>query len=546
MKRYLVTAALPYANGPLHLGHLRSTYYPGDIYTRFLRMLNEDVLYICATDEHGTPIIVNSEKENKTPKEFVDYYHNLDKEMFNRINVEFDSFHRTSSKENVELAQHFFNLMNKNGHIYTKEIQQLYCEKCDRPLPDRLVKGSCPYCGEVDQYGDACEKCGRVIKVEQLVKPYCATCKTTPVKKPSVHYFFKLNDFSDKLNKWLTENKNLQEDVKNYVISWINSGLNEWDITRDLSWGVPVPKEKNLVFYVWFDAPIGYISSTIAKTSDWEKYWKSKDSQIVHFIGKDISYHHYLFWPAMLMSINDGYNLPHSIPVRGYLNLEGKKFSKSKGWYVSIEQFLEHFSPDYLRYYITSLTPHASTDADFYWKDFMLKINNELVANMGNFIYRTLSMSKKHFTEILPDIEPDENMILKINETSRKVEMLVREYKVKEAMDLILALSSEFNAYLSANEPWKKEGKEKTKILITSIYGVHAISVLMNPYLPNITKDLRNSLGLNYSPKYTELGRSLSDNKVIKLGEIKPLFSKIDPDLIETLENKLKNNGSEV
>jgi methionyl-tRNA synthetase len=540
MKRYLVTAALPYANGPLHLGHLRSTYFPGDIYSRFLRMLGEDVLYICATDEHGTPIIVNSEKKNKTPQEFVDYYYNYDKKMFEKINVNFDSFHRTSSKENIELSQRFFNLMNENGYIYTKEIEQLFCEKCNRPLPDRLVKGSCPYCGEVDQYGDACEVCGRVIKVEQLVNPYCSTCKTPPVKKPSVHYFFKLNEFSDELKKWLIENKNLQEDVKNYVLSWIESGLNEWDITRDLNWGVPVPNEKNLVFYVWFDAPIAYISSTQFKTSGWEKYWKSKDSEIVHFIGKDISYHHYLFWPAMLMSVKDGYQLPHSIPVRGYLNLQGKKFSKSKGWYVSIEEFLEHFSSDYLRYYITALTPHSSTDADFYWKDFMLKINNELVANVGNFLYRTLSMSKKHFPEIIPDSEVDQEMLNKINETSKKVELLVREYKVKEAMDVILKLSSEFNAYLSSNEPWKKEGEEKTKILLTSLYGVHAISVLMNPYLPEITIELRKSLGLEKKPSFDELDKSLLENKIIQLGEIKPLFSKVDPEIIEKMEDKLK------
>jgi methionyl-tRNA synthetase len=540
MKRYLVTAALPYANGPLHLGHLRSTYFPGDIYSRFLRMLGEDVLYICATDEHGTPIIVNSEKKNKTPQEFVDYYYNYDKKMFEKINVNFDSFHRTSSKENIELSQRFFNLMNENGYIYTKEIEQLFCEKCNRPLPDRLVKGSCPYCGEVDQYGDACEVCGRVIKVEQLVNPYCSTCKTPPVKKPSVHYFFKLNEFSDELKKWLIENKNLQEDVKNYVLSWIESGLNEWDITRDLNWGVPVPNEKNLVFYVWFDAPIAYISSTQFLTTEWEKYWKSEDSEIVHFIGKDISYHHYLFWPAMLMSIKDGYNLPHSIPVRGYLNLQGKKFSKSKGWYVSIEEFLEHFSSDYLRYYITALTPHSSTDADFYWKDFMLKINNELVANVGNFLYRTLSMSKKHFPEIIPDSEVDQEMLNKINETSKKVELLVREYKVKEAMDVILKLSSEFNAYLSSNEPWKKEGEEKTKILLTSLYGVHAISVLMNPYLPEITIELRKSLGLEKKPSFDELDKSLLENKIIQLGEIKPLFSKVDPEIIEKMEDKLK------
>ena len=540
MKRYLVTAALPYANGPLHLGHLRSTYYPSDIYSKFLRMLGEDVLYISATDEHGTPIIVNSEKNNKTPKEFVDYYHDYDKKMFERINVEFDAFHRSSSKENIELSQRFFNLMKQNGYIYTKEIEQLFCEKCQRPLPDRLVKGSCPYCGEKDQYGDACEVCGRVIKVDQLINPYCSTCKSTPVKKPSIHYFFRLNDFSEPLKKWLIENKNLQDDVKNYVLSWIESGLNEWDITRDLDWGVPVPGEKNLVFYVWFDAPITYISSTIFKTKEWENYWKSEDSQIVHFIGKDISYHHYLFWPAMLMSVNDGYSLPHSIPVRGYLNLEGKKFSKSKGWYVSIEEFLEHFPSDYLRYYITILTPHSSTDADFYWKDFMLKINNELVANLGNFIYRTLSMSKKHFPEQIPQSAVDEVMLKKISETSTKVEFLVRGYKVKEALDSILALSSEFNAYLSANEPWKKEGEEKTKILLTSLYGVHALSVLMGPYLPNITFELRKSLGVEQKPMFTELGKSFLENKIIKLGEIKPLFSKIDPEIIEMLENKLK------
>lgn len=541
MRKYLVTAALPYANGPLHLGHLRSTYYPGDIYTRFLKMLGEDVLYISATDEHGTPIIVSAEKENKIPNEIVDYYHEYDRKIFERINVEFDSFHRTSSVENVELTQHFFNLMKDNGYIYTKEVNQLYCEVCSRPLPDRLVKGTCPFCNGEEQYGDACEKCGKVIRIEQLVSPYCSVCKTSPVKKPSQHYFFKLNAFSKQLEKWLHENKNLQDDVKNYVLSWIKSGLNDWDITRDLSWGVPIPNEKNLVFYVWFDAPIGYISSTKHLTKNWEEYWKSKDSQIVHFIGKDISYHHYLFWPAMLMSVEDGYNLPHSIPVRGYLNLEGKKFSKSSGWYVSIEDFLNHFPPDYLRYYITALTPHAASDADFYWKDFMIKINNELVANVGNFLYRTLSMSKKHFKEKIPQSEVDEGMLIKINETSRKVESLIREYKVKEAMDVILALSSEFNVYLSATEPWKKEGEEKTKILVTSLYGVHAISVLMNPYLPNITKELRESLGLSEKPKFSELGKSLSENGIFKLSEIKPLFSKIEGDLIENLEIKLKS-----
>ncbi|MGC9057569.1 MAG: methionine--tRNA ligase [Candidatus Micrarchaeia archaeon] len=541
--KYLVTAALPYANGPLHLGHVRSTYLPADIYSRFLRMFGEDVKFVCATDEHGTPIVVNAEKEKKTPKEFVDYYHELDKEIFLKMGFSFDSFHRTSSKENFELTQHFFKKMNENGYIYEHEVKQLFCTKCKRALPDRMVKGKCPYCGAEEQYGDQCEKCGHVIKVENLVNPYCAVCGTSPIVTVSKHYFFRLSAFSDRLREWIVSKQEFQDEVKRYVLSWIENGLHDWDITRDLEWGIPVPGSTNLVFYVWFDAPICYVSSTKAVVKNWEGYWKGDDVRIIHFIGKDISYHHYLFWPAMLMAVDEGYALPYAIPVRGYLNLEGEKFSKSKGWYISIEDFLKIFPADYLRFYETVLTPYSASDADFYWRDFEARINNELVANVGNFIYRTLSMIKRTCDGRVPEVKPDYDMLSKIMQASGDVKSLAYEFKVKEALDIILSLSSEFNAYLSANEPWKKTGPERDKILKTALHGVHALSVLLFPYIPESCQRLRKQLRLDTEPSWMEIEGNITGKiDITELGEVAPLFSKVDDKVIKEQESLLRGD----
>lgn len=539
MIKYLVTAALPYANGPLHLGHIRSTYLPADIYARFLRMKGEDVLFICATDEHGTPVVVSAEKEGKSPKDVVDYYHEYDKKIFEQLNFSFDSFHRTSSRENYEMARHFFERMKKNGHVYEKDVEQLYCEKCGRALPDRLVKGTCAYCNAEEQYGDQCEKCGRVLKADTLLDPRCATCGSKPVLKKSKHYFFALSKFGGRLEKWIRGNAQFQSEIKNYVLDWIKGGLHDWDITRNLDWGIPVPHENGLVFYVWFDAPIGYASSTAAVRKGWEDYWKGDSARVVHFIGKDISYHHYLFWPAMLMAVDEGFSLPYAMPVRGYLNLEGDKFSKSRGWYVSVEEFLNLFPADYLRFYETMLTPYSTADADFYWKDFMSRINNELAANIGNFVYRTLSLIKKSYGGKIPPADADDAMTRKINECAKNVSGMMYAFKFKESLDAILALSSEFNAYLSSNEPWKKGGREKAKVLIAALQGVHALSILLFPFMPQYCTKLRKQMSLKEQPLWNDLDKNSSNLGITSLGEVVPLFAKIDSKIIEKLEAKL-------
>ncbi|MCX6774433.1 MAG: methionine--tRNA ligase, partial [Candidatus Micrarchaeota archaeon] len=343
--RILITAALPYANGPLHLGHIRSTYLPGDICVRYNRLIGNDALYICATDEHGTPIEVNAGKEGKTPAEFVKYYHDRDKKEFADLGFSFDIFYHTESKENIEITQDIFNRNMANGYIEKKPVKQFFCEKDQMYLPDRYIKGTCPFCDEKDQYGDQCEKCGRTFGSQDLKDPYCATCRSKPVMKTTDHYFFKLSKFKDMLRNYLDGNDHLQKEVKAYISTWVNE-LIDWDISRNLKWGVPIPNEKDMVFYVWFDAPIGYISSTKALTPDWEKYWKGKDTRVIHFIGKDIIYHHYLFWPAMRSGTKDNYSLPYSIPTRGHLTLEGKKFSKSRGWFITLVEYLAVFPPD--------------------------------------------------------------------------------------------------------------------------------------------------------------------------------------------------------
>ncbi len=545
-KKILVTAALPYANGPLHLGHIRSTYLPADIYSRFHRLIGNDALYICATDEHGTPIVASAEKAGKTPQEFVDYYHEKDKQEFAALGFQMDIFHRTSSKENRELTQHFFNRLNEAGHIYSKEVEQPYCEKCKRFLPDRFVVGTCPNCKSEKQYSDYCDACSNTIRSGEIIEPKCIVCGTKPVPRTSKHYFFRLATFSQKLKEWLTTNKNLQKEVVNYVVNWIDNGLVDWDISRDLDWGVPVPGEQGMVFYVWFDAPIGYVSSTIALTPRWEEYWKgdAENTEIVHFIGKDIIYHHFLFWPAMLMGVGEGFQPPHKEAVRGYLNLEHRKFSKSKNWFVSLEEYLKVFPPDYLRYYQTAFTAHNVQDADFVWKEFQEKVNNELVANIGNFVHRTLVLDKKLCDSKIPapaDLEADDKKLLEeITKSKGKVEQLILEFNLKEGQEECLRLSSEFNKYLSSREPWKeKDAKRVANCIYVCTRGISALSVLLYPYLPFSCEKLANMLGI---PK-EKLAWDNADKELLvpgtQLGDIAPLFAKVTDDQIKEQEAKL-------
>ena len=485
-------------------------------------------------------------------QEFVDFYHEKDEREFRALGFSFDIFHRTSSEENKQMARFFFERLKENGFIYSKEVEQAYCENDRRFLPDRFVVGTCPHCGANGIYSDYCEMCGRALHIGELLEPKCITCGRAPSTRKTKHYFLKLSAFSGKLNRWLEENGNLQSEVVNYVTSWIRQGLIDWDITRDMDWGVPVPGEQGMVLYVWFDAPIGYVSSTVAWAKrtgkNWEDYWKGEDARIYHFIGKDIVYHHYLFWPAMLMGVGGGFRLPDYIPTRGYLNLEGRKFSKSKGWFVSLEDFLEEFPPDYLRYYETAVTGYDVQDADFVWRDFQQKINNELVANIGNFINRTLVLIQKRCGGKVPKGETlDEKgkaVIASITARKEKVAELMERIELRAALEEILALSAEFNRFLSETEPWRE--KEQTKVdavLHVCLRGVTALAILLEPFLPFSSRKIFEMLKLDEKLLVWENVDKVLLEPGAPLGEVRPLYAKITDEQVEAQEKRLKEHG---
>ncbi len=537
-KKVFITAALPYANGPLHLGHIRSTYLPADIYARYRRLKGDDALYVCATDEHGTPIVLAAEKAGMSPEEFVNIYHERDKLEFQKLGFSMDIFHRTSSHENKEMTIHFYETLKKNGYIYRKKVEQNYCEKCKRFLPDRFVIGKCPKCGAENQYSDYCEVCGATYKSDQVISPKCISCGTAPVRRESEHAFFRLSAFSDQLKSYLKTNPNLQPEVTNYVLNWIEEGLIDWDITRDLNWGIQIPDDPQKVFYVWFDAPIGYLGSLKAlKKEEWKEY---VDSEMVHFIGKDIIYHHFLFWPAML--IGAGIKVPDMIAVRGYLNLEGSKFSKSKNWFVSLSDYLEEFDPDYLRYYMTTITPHDLTDADFQWKDFQAKVNNELISNFGNAVNRILSIIKKDFHSTVPEpntfTEKDKLLLGKISHVKIRYINLMDDFEFKQALELTMAFSTELNVYLSDRAPWKAPTNEKQTILYCGLRGITALGTMLYPIIPFACERL--FMMLKVDPKSISVDQI--DKELVtpgkKIGEVVPLFVKIDD---KKIEKQLKN-----
>lgn len=537
--KVLITAALPYANGPLHLGHIRSTYLPADICARYNRLKGNETLYICATDEHGTPIVFNAEKEGKTPKDLVDYYHNKDKREFEALGFSMDIFYRTSSRENMQMTQHFFSRLKEKNYIYKKSVEQYYCPKENRFLPDRYVKGTCPYCGAEDQYSDQCESCGRSLKPGEIQGPKCAVCGTQPEIRKTEHYFFALAKLSKNLEEWIKNNPEFQEEVKNFVLNWIKEGLRDWDITRNLEWGVPVPGERGLVFYVWFDAPIGYVSSTLALTKKWHEFWKNKNTKVIHFIGKDIMYHHYLFWPAMLMGVDENFNLPDAIPVRGYLNLEEKKFSKSRGWYITLEDYLKIFHQDFLRYYETAITPHAPTDASFSLEEFRERVNNELVANLANLAFRVLALIDKKLNGKIEKMELDEHgkaLIGEIVEESEKIDALFEKYEYKSALEKTMHLSSQINKYISEREPWKETDAEKIKrTLYTAINALFYVSILFEPFVPFTSRKFWKMLRVDErSIKWDDIGKRKIEN--IKLERVEHLLEKISDEQMEKMK----------
>jgi methionyl-tRNA synthetase len=547
-KSAVITSALPYANGEIHLGHIASTYLPADIFTRFLRLNRMKAYHICATDDFGTPILIKAEKEKKSPKEYVEYWNRQDKEDFESLGISFDFFYKTSSKENVEFVQYVFKRLFENGHIYDQNVIQFYCTYDNKFLPDRYVIGRCPYCNAENQYSDLCEKCGRV--PDQILEPKCAICGRPPVKKESKHYFFRLSSFDEKLKKWLLSNQHLQPDVKNYVINWINEGLQDWDITRDLPWGVPIPlpDSKGKVFYGWFDNHLCYISSLVkfvkedeGDGDDGKKFWN--ESEIYHFIGKDIIYHHYLFLPAVRLGINSEYKLPDYIPTRGHLMLQNQKISKSRNWYIGLKDFTSTFNPDYLRFYIASVVTYSQDDQNFDFDAFYERINNELIANIGNFVNRALSFTQKSFGGRVPKPSSIDDMVEKeltatVDETGR----LLASNEIDRSLKRVLKYSTYMNHYFQTNSPWADKDTSNTTVYV-SVNAVRSLAILLEPFIPFSCEKIWTQLKLGRESVHQQVWESAKDIKAIpaghELSKVEPIFRKIEAKEIEQWKNKL-------
>ena len=545
-KKAIITSALPYSNGEIHLGHVASTYLPADVTTRFLKQNGVEAYYICASDDFGTPILIQSEKEGKTPEEYVAHWNKRDLEDFTAFDIAFDFFYKTSSQENIDFVQDVFRKLQKNGHIYENEIIQFFCENDKKFLPDRFVKGICPYCKAEDQYSDLCEKCGRV--PEEIENPHCSICGQTPVKKSTNHYFFKLKNFSEPLLDYLTNAPFLQKDVKKYVENWIKEGLVDWDITRDISWGVPIPIDglDDKVFYGWFDNHLAYISSSIKflndKGIDGKSFWN--DADIYHFIGKDIVYHHYLFLPAMRLGINKEFKLPDYIPTRGHLTLESKKISKSRNWYIGLKEVLETFPADYLRFYLISINPYSQDDLNFDWDQFATKINSELIGNLGNLVNRVLGFTNKAFDGVLPKPEDfdekDSESEKRIKSLADDISKLMVDNHLDRALKQIMEFSAHFNQYFQHKEPWKK-GPGTASCIYLSVNAVHSLAIAIHSFLPKASQQIWSQVGMDGSVSdinWNEMSE-ISLKPDHKIGKVEPLFAKIESSVIDEQKSKL-------
>ena len=549
MSKIFISCALPYANGPCHLGHIRSTYLPADIYARYNRMVGNDVLLVCATDEHGTPIAVKADKENKKPIEISKRYHDMIVSDVESMNISLDNFTRTTDKKHYEIAKHFFKDLYDNGFIYREDIQQLYCPNCNKFLPDRYVEGLCPVCGS-EARGDHCEKCGKALNPTELDEPHCITCGTTPIIKDTFQYAFKLSEFEDDLKEYITNNENLPANVKNYAINWLNEGLTDWILTRDMDWGIPVPLDeaKGKVLYVWIEAFLGYISSASQWSEQsgikWEDYW---NDYVVHFIGKDIIYHHSIFWPGLLKAY--GCKLPDMIYAGEFLSLEGEKMSTSKNWVIWIADFVKDYEPDLLRYYLTINAP-LNKDSDFSWDDFQRRNNDELADVIGNFLHRTFVFTKKQFDSKIPEYtnptDEDEEFRLAIEELPDKAGEYIANYEFRESLLEIFKVAKKGNKYFNDAEPWKAIKEDKIKAancLHLSNQLAKTLAYTLKPFLPTKADKIADIMNIDSLDNWEDAKMPLPVGH--KINKAKPLFKKIEDKEIEAQKAKLKENLNE-
>tara|TARA_A200000113_G_scaffold55630_2_gene46790 strand:- start:855 stop:2897 length:2043 start_codon:yes stop_codon:yes gene_type:complete len=550
----IVTSALPYANGPLHLGHLAGAYLTADFFVRYNRLKGEDVLFICGSDEHGVPITIAAEKEGVSPQDIVDRYHEWNKDTFQKMGISFDYYGRTSSAVHHEISQEIFTELYEKGFFKLKSEELFYDESTQMFLPDRYVKGECPNCGYGEAYGDQCEKCGNSLNPTELINPVSALSGETPVRKETQHWYMPLGEMQDKLESWIKTREHWKPNVMGQIKSWLQEGLNDRAATRDLNWGVPVPLEgaDGKVLYVWFEAPIGYISATKewAQQSNnpeaWKKYWKNDEAKLYHFIGKDNIVFHCIMFPIILME-HGNFILPENVPANEFLNLEGKKLSTSRGWAVWLHDYLEHFEADYLRYALGVTLPE-SKDSDFSWKDFQNRVNNELVAVFGNFVNRASSFIEKYANSMVPplvDPQPiDVKMLGAIDTQRQKIEFAYEHFRFREVVQEGMQLARLANKYFTDTEPWKTRKTNETACfnsLHVSIQVVAALSVLMEPILPESMKMLRHQIGLSDSTKWSEISASmLTVGQSLQVATL--LFQKIEDESIQLELDKLQNS----
>ena len=553
-KRHTITAALPYTNGPIHIGHMAGVYVPADIYARYLRIKGEDVLFICGSDEHGVAISMKAKKDGITPKEVIDKYHGIIDKAFNDFGISFDYYGRTSSKVHHETAQEFFKAIHDKAGFETQTTEQLYDAKEDQFLADRYVVGTCPKCQSPEAYGDQCESCGSSLNANDLINPKSAISGETPSLKTTTHWYLPLDRHEAFLRSWILEGhqKDWKPNVLGQVKSWLDDGLKPRAVTRDLSWGIPVPVDggENKVLYVWFDAPIGYISATkewaAKEGKDWAPYWQDENTELVHFIGKDNIVFHCIIFPAVLKAMGS-YILPKNVPANEFLNLEGQKLSTSKNWAVWLHEYLEDFpdQQDVLRYVLTANAPETK-DNDFTWHDFQTRNNSELVAIFGNFINRVMVLMKKYYESVVPN--PNEYSIVDTETLETlaaaplKIGSLIEQYKFRAACQEMVQLARLGNKYLADEEPWKliKTNPERVAtIMHTAMQVAAGLAVLSEPFLPHTAKKLRDMLQLDKAVCWDSLNDEIPVKGNHTLSDASLLFEKIEDDAIAAQLEKL-------
>ena len=549
-KRTLVTCALPYANGPVHIGHLAGVYVPADIYVRYLRSRGREVLYVCGSDEHGVPITIKARQLGCSPQDIVDKYHTIIKDSFEGLGIHFDIYGRTTSKVHEKNASEFFRKLYDEGKFITRESEQYYDPEAKTFLADRYIVGTCPKCGFEGAYGDQCEHCGSTLSPEELLNPKSKLSGAQPIKKKTTHWYLPLQDYEEWLRKWILEgHKEWRPNVYGQVKSWLDGGLQPRAVTRDLDWGVPVPVEgaEGKVLYVWFDAPIGYISNTQELLPDsWEKWWKSPDTRLIHFIGKDNIVFHCIVFPSMLKAYGDGYILPENVPANEFLNLEGDKISTSRGWAVWAHEYLQDFpgQQDVLRYVLTANAPETK-DNDFSWKDFQQRNNSELVAIFGNFVNRAVVLTHKYFEGRVPKcgelLDVDRELLEQIPQLRASLERNIEEFHFREALKDAMSIARAGNKYISDTEPWKvaKTDMERcATILNISLQVCADLAIAFAPFTPFSCEKLCKMLNKTF--EWDQLGNACILEEGHQLAEAQLLFAKIEDAAIDAQIAKLE------